>query len=446
MTNKHEGHGGRRQAHANQNTARQQRHSNGSPKRRRGSFGPSAGLAPQSEDDHGMTTDDNNSVPSRIAFHTPPRSSPPVSGNGNGFLSVLLRDVNGPSQRRRGTHSRHHGGANGKSASRKHGNNHNNNSKTCMFLGLAALVVVLFAAGGAKSSLSASLLILNNKYLGVENRVEHKSDHGSTYDYNNPAAFVAKTSDTRASSASGDDVQGNGAVVPQNDEMEVNSGNEAGDAFAQTNVGEEGISSSYDNSDDELPALSQFMPPPILAGDDATANQPTHSQIRSWGCNLQTSPLIFVHIGKAGGGSVRARFAASALNYTRGLVLDDPLQANDDGDETSGIEENVQEQRRRRLAAGGRRGGGNGRKGRGKRGGGGNGGGQRKAWAKVTNGSYYPMLAGKNHTPSRGYFCNSGHSNRRPTLDGKTFEGTLMCEATTPLGRAIACPEPIEAS
>ena len=397
---------------------------------------------PNPEDDTGMTTDDTNSVPSRIAFHTPPRSSPPVSGNGGGFLSLLLGDVNGPSQRRRGAHSRHHGGTNGKSASRKHGNNHNTNSKTCMFLALSTLVLILLAAGGAKSSLSASLLILNNKYLGVEGGVEHKSDHGSTYDYNNPAAFVAKTSDTRASSASGDDVQGDEAVVSTNNEMELNSGNNVANALAQVNDNDEGISSSYDNSDDELPALSQFVPPPILSGD-AAANQPTHPQIRSWGCNLQTSPLLFVHIGKAGGGSVRARFAASALNYTRGLAMDDQTEAND-VDETSGIEENMQQQRRRRLAVGGGRG--NGRNGRGKRGGGGGGGGKRKAWAKVTDGSYYPMLAGKNHTPSRGYFCNSGHSNRRPTLDGKTFEGTLMCEATTPLGRVIACPEPIEAS
>jgi len=106
--------------------------------------------------------------------------------------------------------------------------------------------------------------------------------------------------------------------------------------------------------------------------------------IRKWGCNLTASPLIFVHIGKAGGGSVRARFAASALNYTRGS--------------------------------------------------------RGKSWAKVTDGSYYDVMG------NRSYFCNSGHSNRRPNMDARTFEGQLLCEATTPIGRAVACPEPTQAS
>ena len=41
------------------------------------------------------------------------------------------------------------------------------------------------------------------------------------------------------------------------------------------------------------------------------------TSIRKWGCNMNATPFIFVHIGKAGGGGVRARFAASALNYSK---------------------------------------------------------------------------------------------------------------------------------
>ena len=135
--------------------------------------------------------------------------------------------------------------------------------------------------------------------------------------------------------------------------------------------------------------------------------------IRKWGCNVPTTPLIFVHIGKAGGGNIRPRFAASALNYTRTGSRGKP----------------------------------------------------RKAWAKVTDGSYYDLTerlsntsydgggaidvqygggSSNNNNDNRAYFCNSGHSNRRPDMDAKTFEGQLLCKATTPLGRAVACPEPIE--
>lgn len=41
------------------------------------------------------------------------------------------------------------------------------------------------------------------------------------------------------------------------------------------------------------------------------------NEIRQWGCNRTETPLIFVHIGKSGGGSVRARIAASSLNFTK---------------------------------------------------------------------------------------------------------------------------------
>ena len=40
--------------------------------------------------------------------------------------------------------------------------------------------------------------------------------------------------------------------------------------------------------------------------------------IRKWGCDRMETPLLFIHIGKAGGGGVRARLAASSLGYTKG--------------------------------------------------------------------------------------------------------------------------------
>ena len=39
--------------------------------------------------------------------------------------------------------------------------------------------------------------------------------------------------------------------------------------------------------------------------------------IRKWGCARNETPFIFVHIGKAGGGGVRSRMAAAALDYNR---------------------------------------------------------------------------------------------------------------------------------
>lgn len=114
--------------------------------------------------------------------------------------------------------------------------------------------------------------------------------------------------------------------------------------------------------------------------------------IRSWGCHLQTTPTIFVHIGKAGGGSVRARFAAAGLNFTR-------------------------------LPEG---------------------------WRKVEDNSYFDVDERVNGLSKpkedtwqdnrRAYFCNSGHSSRRPTAEHKAYEGYELCKATTPLGRSVACP------
>ena len=118
--------------------------------------------------------------------------------------------------------------------------------------------------------------------------------------------------------------------------------------------------------------------------------------IRQWGCVARNeTPLIFIHIGKSGGGSVRARFAASALNYTRGQNWKDSKDRH----------------------------------------------------------AYYPIPIDftsdysykKNATTveKRGYFCNSNLKRFRLIENTKSFEGyNLPCSAVTPLGQAVSCPGP----
>ena len=59
---------------------------------------------------------------------------------------------------------------------------------------------------------------------------------------------------------------------------------------------------------------------------NVTRHESQLESIRSWGCGRAETPLIFLHIGKMGGGSVRARFAAAALGYNRShwAISDDP--------------------------------------------------------------------------------------------------------------------------
>lgn len=101
--------------------------------------------------------------------------------------------------------------------------------------------------------------------------------------------------------------------------------------------------------------------------------------IRKWGCHRNETPLIYVHIGKAGGGQVRARFAAAALDFDR------------DNWRTSTVDKH-----------------------------------------------YYPLPKGE-----KAKFCNSKNRNHRyidTRWSVKTYEGNNPCNATTPLGMALACP------
>ena len=113
--------------------------------------------------------------------------------------------------------------------------------------------------------------------------------------------------------------------------------------------------------------------------------------IRRWGCGRAETPFIFVHIGKAGGGGVRRQLRAAVSagqneerrarrmdNRTRRSSHRIPFR-DDDGD-----------------------------------------GGETAERETLT-------------------FCSSGHSNYRPD-NKRTFEGTVRCDAETPISQAVACP------
>jgi hypothetical protein len=130
-----------------------------------------------------------------------------------------------------------------------------------------------------------------------------------------------------------------------------------------------------------------------LASNSQTAesiffsNDNDTQSIRRWGCHQTETPLIFVHIGKSGGGRVRARFAAAAQNYSR------------------------------------------------------------SEWHSPSHDNhYYPISSSSSGTDvvGRARYCNSGNHNFRipnTTIQSKSFEGTTACNATTPIGMAIACPQ-----
>jgi hypothetical protein len=107
------------------------------------------------------------------------------------------------------------------------------------------------------------------------------------------------------------------------------------------------------------------------------------TSIRSWGCNRSETPLIFVHIGKSGGGSVRARFAAGAENFTRA-----------------------------------------------------------KWWDVKGDNHFYPVQLSTGI--ARGSFCSSANRHfRMPYLKrakNVAFEGITDCFATTPVGSIVGCP------
>jgi len=102
--------------------------------------------------------------------------------------------------------------------------------------------------------------------------------------------------------------------------------------------------------------------------------------IRSWGCNRTETPFIFVHIGKAGGGTVRRRIAISALDCN----LASSVEA-------------------------------------------------RRNWRSLED-AYYPVV--QNNQTYKARYCDSGYANHRRTIQ-PSFEPSIVCSATTPVGQAL---------
>ena len=136
---------------------------------------------------------------------------------------------------------------------------------------------------------------------------------------------------------------------------------------------------------------------------NSTTTNASTNNIRRWGCHRHETPLIFVHLGKAGGGSIRARMAAAAVNYNRGNQWHQPQ-----------IDKHyypiMQNQPKRKRHVGFLR----------------------------------DIFNYNNQNFMKGKFCNSQYSNHRipnSIIQPHSFEGNSLCNATTPLGLAIACPE-----
>ena len=149
--------------------------------------------------------------------------------------------------------------------------------------------------------------------------------------------------------------------------------------------------SNNDSSSRSSSSLPQSSPSTFSSSFQSSSSA---SSIRLWGCHRTETPLIFVHVGKMGGGSVRARFAAAALNYTRG---NDDWRNSQDSTAYYDIVDNDNSNDNR---------------------------------TSLTSSS----------SSSRAYFCNSKLPNYRYYHENRTYEGTLPCRALTPLGQAVACP------
>jgi hypothetical protein len=147
--------------------------------------------------------------------------------------------------------------------------------------------------------------------------------------------------------------------------------------------------------------------PPTMATTTSATNTATTTDertIRRWGCQNSDTPFVFVHIGKAGGGTVRQRIALSQSNLTTDSTRFRDLQR--------------------------------------------------------VQGAYYPVTTTTKRSQEqessttttttttntrRATLCNSDANNYRPVYDMNTFEGTRRCNATTPIGQALAChfvPQP----
>ena len=142
--------------------------------------------------------------------------------------------------------------------------------------------------------------------------------------------------------------------------------------------------------------------------------QKKKKSIREWGCDRTETPLIFVHNGKSGGGGVRARFAASATNYHRQNEWNAP---NKDQHyyPIHQHEQNEQQQQ------------------------------QQQQQSNESNESSVSNTT----TIRKGKFCNSLYPHyidipemTKTPLTSSSYEGSMSCNATTPLGIIFGCPHP----
>ncbi|KAL7564247.1 hypothetical protein ACA910_012274 [Epithemia clementina (nom. ined.)] len=164
--------------------------------------------------------------------------------------------------------------------------------------------------------------------------------------------------------------------------------------------------------------------------DDDQEDQDDHDDdIRLWGCHLTQFPLVFVHIGKAGGGSIRRQIAAAAWNVTRNLA--DPHQwAHNDLDQSYYYihhyhyhHDNHHNNNDRAILS------------------------SSSSFHHHNNNNHNdtrdPRLTSSllGPTATKATFCNSGRFQHMPLAHHRTYEGTLRCSAQTMLGQALACPE-----
>jgi hypothetical protein len=171
--------------------------------------------------------------------------------------------------------------------------------------------------------------------------------------------------------------------------------------------------------------------------EDNASNNNNDNNIRSWGCRLTQTPLIYIHIGKSGGGQVRARFAASSNN------LEELLERQQQEERKLQQLQQQQQQQQQQLQQKDE-----------------NSKNMTKAkailaaanWFRHANNRAYFVVQEEDdstesssltNTNKKVYFCNSRHTNFRVHAI-EMYEGTATCHATTPLGQAVACPEQIE--
>ena len=153
------------------------------------------------------------------------------------------------------------------------------------------------------------------------------------------------------------------------------------------------ITNSTISSNDTTPAETEME-----TNHTTTTNYKSninHNTIRRFGCHRTEMPAIFVHLGKAGGGNVRARFAAGAQNYNRSNYK------HVDADE------------------------------------------HYYPLPQQHNNNHSSTMLGQQQQSRGGKFCNSAHYWHLPE-PARAFEEVQVCRATHPLSMAIACPEPLQ--